>query len=271
MKRLAIIVTLLAASTWPVMAILGLGDIVYDPTNYANAMEQLVQLEQQYQQLVQTYQLVRNQYDQMVWMAKQVPVAMGARYRALVTPWVATQAANTYGPGGAWLASVNSGANVSGGYGAVTEGLETYGAALNSIPADQVDRLKNAYATVELTDGANRGVLQTLGTLRGNAAAVEATIANLENDSLSADPSMNTEIAVLNKINAAGIIALRNGQDTNKLLAGLAEERLLASKRERDAEARAFNQHIRFMSEGKSLMTAQSANASAAMMAWRMP
>ena len=29
---------------------------------------------------------------------------------------------------------------------------------------------------------------------------------------------MNTEIAVLNKINAANIVALRNTQDTNKLL-----------------------------------------------------
>ena len=35
---------------------------------------------------------------------------------------------------------------------------------------------------------------------------------------------MNTEVAVLNKINAANVIGLRNRQDTNKLLGALAEE-----------------------------------------------
>ena len=67
----------------------------------------------------------------------------------------------------------------------------------------------------------------------------------------------------MNKINAASLIALRSAQDTNKLLVALAEQQAVAAKRTRDAEARAINQHIRFMTEGKAVLTAQAAGASA--------
>ncbi len=82
---------------------------------------------------------------------------------------------------------------------------------------------------------------------------------------------MNTEVAVLNKINAANVIGLRNGQDTNKLLGALAEEQIIAAKRRRDAEAQAFNEHIVFVNQGQSVLASQASGASAAMLAWRMP
>ena len=113
--------------------------------------------------------------------------------------------------------------------------------------------------------------MQTLGQMRANAPDVEATIQNLEADSLSSNPNMNSEIAVLNKISAADVIALRNTQDTNKLLATLTEERIIEAKRQRDAEAQAFNNHIQFMSQGQAAMAAQSSGASQAMLAWKMP
>src|ERR1051325_3726830 len=64
-------------------AVLGVGDIVFDPSNYAEALQQLYQLQQQYLQLLETYQMIRNQYVQLLWMGRQVPVDMGSRYRAL--------------------------------------------------------------------------------------------------------------------------------------------------------------------------------------------
>ncbi len=148
-----------------------------------------------------------------------------------------------------------------------------YGAALGNIPGDQLDRVKTDYATVELTDGAaNLAAMETIGLMRANAPAVEATaIQNLEDDSLSSDPDMNTEIAVLNKINAAHMITVRNTQDTNQLLASLAEQQIIEAKRQRDAEAQAINNHIQFMAQGQAAMAAQAAGASAAMLAWQMP
>jgi hypothetical protein len=142
---------------------------------------------------------------------------------------------------------------------------------MDNLPADQQDRVKRNYATVELTDGAKVAGIQTIGQVRSNASQVDAAIANLENDSLSSDPSMNTEIAVLNKISAAGLIGVRNTQDSNKLLVALTEQQILQAKRQRDAEAQAFNEHIRFVTDGQATMAAQASNASNAMLAWRMP
>jgi hypothetical protein len=272
MKRRTVVYLLLALGpAAPALAILGIGDIVYDPTNYQEAVQQFLQLQQQYAQLVQTYQMVRSQYDQMIWMAREVPVNMAARYRALATPWSPSSATNTYGTTGAWITGINTGLGVSGGYAGATQPLAAYGSAFGNIPADQQGRVKTSYGTVELEDGANFSAMQTIGQMRGNAPAVEQTIQNLEADSLSSDPSMNTEIAVLNKINAANIISVRNTQDSNKLLVSLAEERIIAAKRERDAEAASIAEHALFMAQGRAVMAAQAAGASAEMQAWRMP
>lgn len=252
-------------------AFLGFGDIVFDPSVYAQAVRQLIQMEQQYVQLVQSYQMLRNQYDQLTRMAQQVPVNMAVRYRAAATPWRTSSAGNTYGTTAPWIAGINTGQGVSDGYARSTEALGVYGSALANIPADQQDHIRMQYGTVELTDGANVSGLETIGQLRAHASAVESTIQGLEDDSLSGDPEMNTEVAVLNKINAAHLITVRTGQDTNKLLTALAEHQIIEAKRARDAEARAINVHIRFATEGKAVMAAQAAGASQAMLDWRMP
>jgi type IV secretion system protein TrbJ len=270
-KWILVVCALGAFLAAPAFAILGIGDIVYDPTNYAQALQRYFQLQQQYAQLVQTYAMIRSQYDQMIWMAKQVPVNMVARYRALSTPWLNSSAANTYGTTGSWTTGINTGLSAAAGYAAAIQQLESYGAALGNVPADQLARVKSNYATVELTDGANVTSIETIGRMRANAPAVETAIQNLESDSLSASPDMNTEIAVLNKINAADLIAVRNTQDANKLLVALAEQQIIDAKRTRDAEAQAINNHIRFMTDGKAALAAQAAGASQAMLAWRMP
>jgi hypothetical protein len=270
-KKWIIIAVATLACVRPVLAILGLGDIVFDPQNFEEAVQELAQLQQQYAQLVQTYHMIESQYQQMVWMAKQDPVNMILRYRPIASPWLPSTASNTYGTTAAWTAGINTGQNVSAGYSGATERLSAYGSAFDNIPSDQADRMKTGYASVELTDGANLSGIQTIGEIRGNANAVETAIQNLEEDSLSSDPNMNTQIAVLNKINAANVIGLRNTQDTNKLLAALAEEQILQAKRVRDAETDAINQDIQFRSQAKSVMAEQAANASSAMLAWRMP
>lgn len=270
-RRTVVFALALLGLALPAFGILGLGDVVFDPSNFEQAVKSFAQLEQEYAQLVQTYQMIRSQYDQMMWMAKQVPVNMASRYRAPVSLWATSSATNTYGTTVGWTSGITTGQGVSDGYSAAIEPLGTYGAALGNVPADQQTALKTGYATVELTDGANLAGIQTVGQIRANSNAVETAIQNLENDSLSSDPDMNTEIAVLNKINAANVVGLRNAQDTNKLLVTVAEEEIIQAKRQRDAEARAFNEHIQFVTDGRAMMAAQAANASDSMLAWRMP
>src|SRR5260370_17551741 len=107
-KRIAVLAVIATACVAPALAIFGVGDIVYDPTNFEEAVQQLLEMEQQYVQLVQTYQMVRSQYEQMIWMAKRVPGNMAARYRALATPWRPSSPTNTYGTTAHWISGINS-------------------------------------------------------------------------------------------------------------------------------------------------------------------
>jgi 23S rRNA maturation mini-RNase III len=266
----ALMLSLLLAAH-PVFAIFGFGDIVFDPSVYAEAIEQVLQLERQYAQLVQTYEMAQNQYEHLKRMAKRVPVDMVARYKAPATPWLTSSAANTYGTTDPWTSGINTGVDARTGYAGAVQRLDAYGEALGNVPSDQQARIKTDYATVELTDGANVAAIETIGRMRSDAHAVETAIAGLETDTLSADPDMNTEIAVLNKINVANVMAIRSAQDTNKLLVALAEEQVIDAKRKRDAEAAAINQDIRFRREGKAVLSGQVADASAAIRSWRLP
>ena len=248
----------------------GFGLTVFDPSVYAEAVTEVGNLVRQYNQLVQTYQMITNQYNQMLWMARTLPENL-ANFRAISTPWFLSSATNTYGTTVGWTTAINTGSNVAGGYQSATVQLLPYGAALGNVPADQLSSLQKHYATVELTDGANQDGMQTIGTLRLNAPQVEAAIQNLEDASLNSDPDYNTEIGVLNKINAASVVALRNSQDTNKLLTALAEQQFIEAKRQRDSETEAVNNHVNFMAHEQSLLTSQKAGASNAMMNFRMP
>lgn len=270
MKRHICTITLCALlmSVLPLRGQFGL--VVFDPSVFAKVTAQLIEMGNQLNQMIKTYQMVTNQYNQMLWMAKRIPVNMAARYRAILTPWRYPTATNTYGTTGGWMSAVNSGLGVSAGYLAAAERLLAYGPALRNIPADQLDRVQKHYATIELTDGANQHGMEAIGSLRRNASAVETAIQGLEQDSLSSDPEFNTEIGVLNKINATNIIALRNGQDTNKLLVALTEQQVIEAKRKRDAETEAINNHIKMMGEGKTILDQQSGSWATQMLGYRL-
>lgn len=267
----SLLIVLVSAPLTLMVPVLASGFPVFDAANFQQALQQLLQMEQQYRQLVQTYQTLRSQYEHMQRMARIVPVNMVIRYKALATPWRMTSSTNISGKAGGWIESINTGLNIADNYARAIEELGRYKGVLAGLPAEQADRVKISYSTVELADGANRHTLETLGRLRASAAEVERAIDSLEEDSLSSDPNMNTEIAVLNKINAANLIAIRTTQDANKVLVAMAETQLVDSKRKRDAEAQAINAHIRFRTEGKALLDAQSAGASESLLAWRMP
>jgi hypothetical protein len=110
--------------------------------------------------------------------------------------------------------------------------------------ADELQRVEAQYASVELSDGANETAMAAIGAIRNNAQNVETQIANLEQDSLSGDADLNTEVSVLNKINAANVLALRTAQDSNKLLASLLEQQTLVAKQQREVTANAINADI---------------------------
>lgn len=213
--------------------------VVYDPTNYANALLRYVELQQQLLELTDSFALALE-------MAKNIP-NMPARYRALFSLWRNGVALDTYGNTATWVNGVNTGQApaVDAGYQQATTQLLPYdAAALAAMTPDELARVESQYASVELSDGANETAMATIGAIRNNATNLETQVGNLEQDSLSEDADLNTEVSVLNKINNAGVLALRSVQDTNKLLTSLLELQTVAAKQQRESTANAINADI---------------------------
>jgi hypothetical protein len=83
-----------------------------------------------------------------------------------------------------------------------------------------------------------------IGTIRANALGTSNTIRNIQNDSFSSNPNLNSEVSVLNKVNATNVLALENAQDTNKLLVALLEQQTILAKQARDSATNITNADI---------------------------
>ncbi|MHB8541425.1 MAG: hypothetical protein ACYDCD_10855 [Candidatus Acidiferrales bacterium] len=244
-KRLLAVLLVLGLCVGTASAQFGFG-IVYDPTNYANAVLRYSQLVQQLAQLRQTYAQIVQQYNLAVQMSRNLQ-NMPARYRAQFSNWRNVVAPNTYGNTGTWVNGMNTGnaGAVNAGYQQATTPLLQYnGQELSGMTPDELDRVKSQYASVELADGANVTSMATIGAIRNDAHNIENQMNNLEQDSLSNNPNLNTEVSVLNKINATNVLTLRTVQDSNKLLLSLLEQNVIAAKQQREATANSINAEV---------------------------
>jgi hypothetical protein len=217
--------------------------VVYDPTNYQNALLRYRQLQQHLLELQKTVAKVTSQLNLALQMAQYVH-NMPARYRAVFSQWRSFTSGDLYGNTTRWVSAVNGAGpqSVSPAYQqAIVPFLAYNQIALSAInPADAL-HLKSAAASLQLTDGANISALTTVGNIRANAQTVQQQIANLEQDSLSPDASLNTEVSVLNKINASNVLTLRTLQDANNLRVAALEQQVLQAKQQRDTDAANLN------------------------------
>ena len=223
------------------------GGIVYDPTNFHNAVLRYYQLRMQLAQMRETYQQVVDQYRLAVDMARSIQ-NMPERYKAYFSQWHdLTTVPDIYHTTGTWVNGVNTGnmVTVLQGYRKATTPLQQYTPAeLSSMTPRELQQLKAGYASVELADGANTNAMATIGNIRADAQQVQNRIANLESDSFSNNPALNSQVAVLNKINAANVLMLQSLQDANNLRLAALEQQVIRSKERRDAEATAIDTDI---------------------------
>lgn len=249
------------------------GGIVYDPTNYANAVLRYNQLVQQIAQLRQTYQQVLNQYNLALQMSRNLQ-NMPARYRAAFSQWRSFTANDLYGNTRGWVGAVNgAGAqSVSPAYQRATIPLLSYSQAdLNAINPADARNLQSVYASLQLTDGANVSALTTVGNVRANAQTVQQQIANLEQDSLSGDAGLNTEVGVLNKINASNVLTLRTLQDANNLRVAALEQQVLQAKQQRDTDAANLNFAIQMRQQVTQNLAPFNTNLGQSLGSYRLP
>ena len=248
------------------------GGIVYDPTNYANAVLRYGQLQQQLAQLIATYQQLRADSLFMEMQARRLPlIGQAARYLGQRTPWRLLNAGTTYGRTRFWITAANTGQNTPFAVAQATEVLNGYGSALGTRAPEEARRIQERVDRTMLDEGAVGTALETVGRLRANETTVEARLRNLEDDTFTDDTARQTEVAVLNKINVAGVTAARIAKDTNHLLVSALEHQMLEATERREATAQALNAHAAFLAEAPALLAASTSDTTRALTSFRIP
>src|SRR6267378_4415022 len=173
-KKIPAVLLILILCVGTASAQLGSG-IVYDPTNYQNALLRYQQLQQHLLQLQKSYNQITNQLNLAMQMATFIR-NMPARYRALFSQWRNVTSLNSFGNTVSWINGINTGVlpNINTGYQKSTTQLLPYSPDhLSGMDASELERVQSRYASIELTDGANVNAMATIGSIRGNAGSVQ--------------------------------------------------------------------------------------------------
>jgi hypothetical protein len=231
--------------------------VVFDPTQSGHAVVQIEHEEQslanQAQQIengqqvftntvkiaataIQTYNTVQQQYN----LYHQMILAPQNLYSRFLSPMsdlrMLEQVSNTYNNSAGWVSSANTGNGAAASYQQVSVPhtsniVPGYGTV--SITGQQ--QIAAQGATVDLGDTVLTNNLAVLGTIRANQTSRQTDIANLEAATQSQDPSQQTIMAELQRINQALLLQLRTMQDANQINANLALQQIVAQKQQQDA------------------------------------
>ncbi len=221
---------------------------VFDPANYANALNEFHQLQQTYTTAIQTRNQIIAAYN-LAYRMSRMPQNLAARYKSDFAQWTNLTAPNTYGNTSAWVNALNIGgiSSASQAYATAVVRVQPYPSGSYSLLDSGTQGIvANQYATSELARGTTTSTLATLGAIRSNSQAFAQKLANLESDTYSTDPNQQTQNALLGKINSATLLQIHSQQDTNQILAASVQQQLIAQKQQFDAQNRAINQSIYF-------------------------
>lgn len=221
---------------------------VFDASNLAEAVKAFKQLQQMYTTADQTRDQIIQAYNLAHYMS-QMPQNLSQRYNAQFALWTNLNAPNTYGNTGNWVNALNTGIpqQSSAGYAAAVVQVNPYPpSGFGQLDASTQATIRNQYATSDLAQGTTTGAMTTLGQIRSHSESLNQQILNLEADSYSNDPTQQSQMAVLGKVNAANLIELHSQQDTNQLLAAGIQQQMVAQKRAIDSQNRTINQAIYF-------------------------
>jgi hypothetical protein len=248
--------------------------IVYDPTQSAHAIQQITQGESQLQKWAQelqnweqhlqkeeqiyttTYKTLNQAISlyNLAFQMSKMPQNLAARYKSDFAQWTnltnpSFTAANTSGITSAWLNALNIGnpTSAASAYGGASIQLQSYPSSrLSALDAATQSTVQNQYASSEIGQVNVTNLLSTLGTIRSDSQAFQQKLANLDSDTYSTDPDLQTEVGVLAKINSATLLQVHSQQDANQILAAVAQQQALDAKDRFDERNRLINQSIYF-------------------------
>jgi hypothetical protein len=267
MKRVVLTLTAMFSLVAVAQAQFGSG-IVFDPTQSGHAITQIENegrsLENQEQQIengqqiftntvkiaataIQTYNTVQQQYN-LYHEMMLAPQMLYSRFFSPMTDLeMLQQISNPYGNSAGWVNSANTGNGAAASYQQAgvprtSNVIPGYGSV--SITAQQ--QIAAQGATVDLGDSVMSNNLAVLGTIRANQASRQTDIANLEAVSQSQDPSQQTVMAELQRMNQILLLQLRTMQDANQINGNLALQQIVAQKQQQDTLKAGFQDSAAF-------------------------
>ena len=232
-----LLTALLAAATLasPANAQIG-ASVVLDPTQSAHAVQQIIQGSQLYTTNLQTLTNVMETYN----LAHRMATAPSSYYTAFANMgeqmWTqVTRPANTYGNSLPWMnAATNGSGAASANQGA---GVQRTGqiSGYTSLNAQGQQAIAAQGATIDLGDAVTSTSLQTIGTIRANSTQRAIDIQTLETASHSIDPTQQTELATLQRINQAMLLQLRTQQEASQMTQAQSLQQMVQQKQQQDA------------------------------------
>jgi hypothetical protein len=210
----------------PSFALFGIGDIVFDPTSYAQLVSQLTTLESQYNMLKNniTHFSWKQQWQTTLTALKNANVANMFGETAGVNIALNTNSPNASLTG--WKAATVS----------VTSGVNTYLAG-QPLGKDRMSQL----AMIEMSDSASPDCLTAVGQYRAARTQNASANSTLAAQQLDGTDATNTEIEQLNLLNAAEAQKLSEMQSQGTIQTCLATQMTVANMQQRNTAAQDLN------------------------------
>jgi len=210
----------------PSFALFGIGDIVFDPTSYAQLVSQLTTLESQ-------YKMLQNNITHFSW--KQ-------QWQTTLTALKNANVANMFGETAGISVALNSNspsASLTGWKAAtvsVNSNTSTYLAG-QSLGNDRMSQL----AMIEMSDSVSPDCLTAVGQYRTSRTQNSTANQNLAGQQFDATSATNSEVQQLNLLNAAQSQHLTEIQSQGGLQTCLASQMTVANMQQRNAAAQDLN------------------------------
>jgi hypothetical protein len=170
-----------------------------------------------------------------------------------ITPWQVPTALNTYGNTAGWMMAVTNGSNPVAGYSAVAAPLQPFASLWNTYSPTQQSVIAQRYGMVQVADGITANALGQNGQIRTTADQSQLAITKLATATSSDDPSLNTEVGVLNQISAAGIVQARQQTQTTQALTSLVDIQAAELAAQRNEAAAQINDEINFKTAHRAI------------------
>jgi len=201
--------------------------VVFDPSNYVQAIAQVQQLIRQYQFWIE--------------QTRRVPVDLATRYHAHSLDWTFHDLTRGVHYAQPMLRALNEGDAAGAAYRALVAGLDVPTDVIGRMPPALRDRLTARYGALELQDSIARLAIDQTGLARTDGPFTLQAVRNVERDLANPADAFHSQTALLQKINAALAISVRLEEQTTKFQLTTLEQLLIDAARKRDAEARLMN------------------------------